>query len=151
MIFGVFFFCRFRSLFRSLFWISFVYLVVAPFLDGVKMEYVFAFSVLALGVFIYFPFIYFRLSVPGSGKCIKIFLYSPRVFIPHVLLSLSVPPNHNLLVVVPPNHNLLVVVPPNHNLLAVFYKYIYWLFFAGFLYSFLQLFLEISPPSDIFQ
>ncbi|XP_065924865.1 b(0,+)-type amino acid transporter 1 isoform X1 [Magallana gigas] len=64
-----------------------VYLVVAPFLDGVKMEYVFAFSVLVVGVFIYFPFIYFRFSVPGSG----------------------------------------------------------------FLYSFLQLFLEISPPSDILQ
>lgn len=58
-----------------------VYLVVAPFLDGVKMEYVFAFSVLVVGAFIYFPFIYFRFSVPGSGKLkmLKIFLVILRV------------------------------------------------------------------------
>ncbi|XP_078311025.1 b(0,+)-type amino acid transporter 1-like isoform X4 [Crassostrea virginica] len=44
-----------------------LYLVVAPFLDGLHTEYAFAFSVLALGALLYFPFIYFRFSLPGSG------------------------------------------------------------------------------------
>ena len=45
-----------------------LYLVVAPFLHGLRTEYAFAFSVLALGALLYFPFIYFRFSLPGSGK-----------------------------------------------------------------------------------
>ncbi|XP_078311028.1 b(0,+)-type amino acid transporter 1-like [Crassostrea virginica] len=44
-----------------------LYLVVAPFLHGLRTEYAFAFSVLALGALLYFPFIYFRFSLPGSG------------------------------------------------------------------------------------
>ncbi|XP_048748195.1 b(0,+)-type amino acid transporter 1-like isoform X2 [Ostrea edulis] len=44
-----------------------LYLVVAPFLSGFRMEYIFAFAVLAAGVLLYFLFIYFRLAIPGSG------------------------------------------------------------------------------------
>jgi ABC-type uncharacterized transport system permease subunit len=49
-----------------------VYLVVAPFLSGFKMEYIFAFSVLGAGVLLYFLFIYFRLTLPGSGELIVV-------------------------------------------------------------------------------
>ncbi|XP_071166973.1 b(0,+)-type amino acid transporter 1-like isoform X1 [Mytilus edulis] len=45
-----------------------VYLVVAPFLEPVKDEFWYAVTYLAVGVVLYFPFAFFKLSVPGMDK-----------------------------------------------------------------------------------
>jgi len=44
-----------------------VYLVVAPFLEPVKVEFVYAVSYIAVGTVLYFPFAFFKLSLPGMG------------------------------------------------------------------------------------
>lgn len=45
-----------------------VYLVVAPFLEPVKVEFLYAVSYIAVGVVLYFPFAFFKLSLPGIDK-----------------------------------------------------------------------------------
>ena len=45
-----------------------VYMLVSPFLKPVAIEFWYALSFLLAGVVFYFPFVFFRLCLPGIGK-----------------------------------------------------------------------------------
>ena len=47
-----------------------MYLVVAPFLEPVKLEFWYAVAYLGVGVLLYFTFAVYKLNIPGISKYI---------------------------------------------------------------------------------
>lgn len=45
-----------------------IYLVIGPIIDSPKFEYLYATLFILAGLVFYFPFVYFKKSVPGMGK-----------------------------------------------------------------------------------
>ena len=45
-----------------------IYLTVAPFIRNPKIEFLYALAFLGIGAVLYFPFVFFKLQVPGFGK-----------------------------------------------------------------------------------
>ena len=49
----------------------FLYLFVAPLIGGDFENYIFPIAFIGSGILLYFPFVFFKLSIPGVGKLIS--------------------------------------------------------------------------------
>ena len=62
-----------------------VFLVIAPIVADPQMEFLYATVMILAGLILYFPFVYFRLQLPGMGKYYLISQYKCTTFIKYLL------------------------------------------------------------------
>ena len=48
--------------------LSSAYFVVAPIVYKPEIQYIYAMGFFLVGIIVYIPFVYFNLSLPGTGK-----------------------------------------------------------------------------------
>ena len=65
-----------------LFFLCCVYLVIGPIVDEPKMEFLYAGIFVIGGLVLYFPFVHFKLRIPGIGKFLAVATLLTNVYEP---------------------------------------------------------------------